>query len=195
MHSRIEEHPDLMAMRAHYAEVSVRPQLQAAEGLSLLTGQMGDRLWRQPVADRGRSPLGAPLLGCPPGGCAGSDHRLRLRYDRGADEGMTNSQLLLRAAQQVHQLAAVGDDHRGCGCHVPPAVGDARGQTAGHTARLTMADPVVAILRGVLIFHEEGPRWPVHPAGGPGRRGRGGSRDGPVAVPAAEWRRQRKGRR
>ncbi|MEV6806763.1 SPW repeat protein [Streptomyces sp. NPDC017248] len=38
MHSRIEEHPDLMAMRAHYAEVSARPQLQAAEGLTLLTG-------------------------------------------------------------------------------------------------------------------------------------------------------------
>ncbi|MGW4568887.1 SPW repeat protein [Streptomyces sp. NPDC004561] len=38
MHSRIEEHPDLMAMRAHYAEVSARPQLQAVEGLTLLTG-------------------------------------------------------------------------------------------------------------------------------------------------------------
>jgi SPW repeat len=38
MHSRIEEHPDLMAMRARYAEISVRPQLQAAEGLTLLTG-------------------------------------------------------------------------------------------------------------------------------------------------------------
>jgi SPW repeat len=38
MHSRIEEHPDLMAMRAHYAEVSTRPSLQAAEGLTLLTG-------------------------------------------------------------------------------------------------------------------------------------------------------------
>jgi hypothetical protein len=37
-HTRIDEHPDLMAMRAHYAEVSARPQLQAAEGLTLLTG-------------------------------------------------------------------------------------------------------------------------------------------------------------
>lgn len=37
-HSRIEDHPDLVAMRAHYAEVSARPSLQAAEGLSLLTG-------------------------------------------------------------------------------------------------------------------------------------------------------------
>lgn len=35
---RIEDHPDLMSMRAHYAQVSARPSLQAAEGLSLLTG-------------------------------------------------------------------------------------------------------------------------------------------------------------
>ena len=37
-HPRIEEHPDLLAMRAHYAEVSTKPALQTAEGLSLLTG-------------------------------------------------------------------------------------------------------------------------------------------------------------
>ncbi|GGX97738.1 hypothetical protein GCM10010510_48960 [Streptomyces anandii JCM 4720] len=38
MHTRIEEHPDLLAMRAHAAEVSAKPALQAVEGLTLLTG-------------------------------------------------------------------------------------------------------------------------------------------------------------
>ncbi|WP_329140523.1 SPW repeat protein [Streptomyces sp. NBC_00670] len=37
-HSQIEQHPDLLALRARYAEVSARPSAQAAEGLSLLTG-------------------------------------------------------------------------------------------------------------------------------------------------------------
>ncbi|WP_432138203.1 MULTISPECIES: SPW repeat protein [unclassified Streptomyces] len=38
MHSRIEEHPDIQAMRARAAEVSVQPAAQATEGLTLLTG-------------------------------------------------------------------------------------------------------------------------------------------------------------
>ncbi|MEU0118652.1 SPW repeat protein [Streptomyces bobili] len=38
MNSRIEEHPDLLAMRAHYEQVSAKPEVQAAEGLTLLTG-------------------------------------------------------------------------------------------------------------------------------------------------------------
>ncbi|MEV7691677.1 SPW repeat protein [Streptomyces bungoensis] len=37
-HPRIEEHPDLLAMRAHAMEVSAKPALQTAEGLTLLTG-------------------------------------------------------------------------------------------------------------------------------------------------------------
>ncbi|MFG2683273.1 SPW repeat protein [Streptomyces sp. NPDC048392] len=37
-HTRIEEHPDIMSMRARYAAASAKPSLQAAEGLTLLTG-------------------------------------------------------------------------------------------------------------------------------------------------------------
>jgi hypothetical protein len=35
---RIEQHPDLVALRARYAQVSARPSAQATEGLSLLAG-------------------------------------------------------------------------------------------------------------------------------------------------------------
>ncbi|WP_316740796.1 SPW repeat protein [Streptomyces sp. MK7] len=38
MHSRIEEHPDIQAMRARATEISARPTAQATEGLTLLTG-------------------------------------------------------------------------------------------------------------------------------------------------------------
>ena len=36
--SRIEQHPDIVALRARYAQASARPAAQAAEGLSLLAG-------------------------------------------------------------------------------------------------------------------------------------------------------------
>lgn len=36
--SRIEQHPDIMALRSRYAQVSARPTAQATEGLTLLTG-------------------------------------------------------------------------------------------------------------------------------------------------------------
>ncbi|MFC8520985.1 SPW repeat protein [Streptomyces sp. NPDC057257] len=36
--SGIEQHPDLVALREHYAQASARPSAQATEGLSLLTG-------------------------------------------------------------------------------------------------------------------------------------------------------------
>ncbi|MEV0633480.1 SPW repeat protein [Streptomyces sp. NPDC050619] len=36
--SRIEQHPDLVALRARYAQASARPSAQAVEGLSLLAG-------------------------------------------------------------------------------------------------------------------------------------------------------------
>jgi len=36
--TRIEQHPDLVALRARYAEASAKPAAQAAEGLTLLTG-------------------------------------------------------------------------------------------------------------------------------------------------------------
>jgi hypothetical protein len=35
---RIEEHPDLMSLRARYAQASASPIAQAVEGLILLTG-------------------------------------------------------------------------------------------------------------------------------------------------------------
>lgn len=38
MHSRIEEHPDIQAMRERAAAVSAKPSAQAAEGLLLVTG-------------------------------------------------------------------------------------------------------------------------------------------------------------
>ncbi|MFE9093027.1 SPW repeat protein [Streptomyces sp. NPDC007264] len=36
--SRIEHHPDIVALRARYEEASARPAAQATEGLSLLAG-------------------------------------------------------------------------------------------------------------------------------------------------------------
>ncbi|MDQ0957841.1 hypothetical protein QFZ66_001719 [Streptomyces sp. B4I13] len=36
--SRIEQHPDLMALRSRYAQASSKPTAQATEGLTLLTG-------------------------------------------------------------------------------------------------------------------------------------------------------------
>jgi hypothetical protein len=36
--SRIEHHPDIVALRARYAQASARPAAQATEGLGLLTG-------------------------------------------------------------------------------------------------------------------------------------------------------------
>ncbi|MBX9392392.1 SPW repeat protein [Streptomyces sp. TRM72054] len=38
MHSRIEEHPDIQAMRARAAAISAKPSAQATEGLTLLAG-------------------------------------------------------------------------------------------------------------------------------------------------------------
>ncbi|MBV7697840.1 SPW repeat protein [Streptomyces sp. TRM70350] len=38
MHSRIEEHPDIQAMRARAAAKSAKPSAQATEGLTLLAG-------------------------------------------------------------------------------------------------------------------------------------------------------------
>lgn len=38
MNSRIEEHPDIQAMRTRAAEISAKPSAQATEGLTLLTG-------------------------------------------------------------------------------------------------------------------------------------------------------------
>ncbi|MCH5672463.1 SPW repeat protein [Streptomyces gilvus] len=37
-HPHIEQHPDLIALRARYAETSALPVTQATEGLTLLTG-------------------------------------------------------------------------------------------------------------------------------------------------------------
>jgi hypothetical protein len=36
--SRIEQHPDIMALRTRYAQASARPTAQATEGLTLLAG-------------------------------------------------------------------------------------------------------------------------------------------------------------